>query len=89
MADQQRKPNPRVVALLKKLRGIASNAMCPSCGAGTWDFVETPVMLVAPPDGGFEVFPLVCSNCGHTNLYSTQHLEGPPKRLGTVRTLND
>ena len=78
-------PSKRVMAMLDRLRGIASNAMCPSCGAGTWDFVETPVMLVVPPDGGFEVFPLVCQNCGHVNLYSTQHLEGSPDIRGSVQ----
>jgi hypothetical protein len=78
-------PTERVMGFLRKMRGIASNALCPSCGAGTWDYVEDTVTLYSPPDGGYEVYPLVCQNCGHVNLYSVQHLEGVDNFKGNVK----
>jgi hypothetical protein len=45
---------------------------CPYCSTALW-YVSAPVVFpTVVPDGGtlFPVFPVVCTNCGHTTLVS-------------------
>lgn len=81
--DIARKRNQQEIAEQEKLKALSDEGIkwlqerwgedgpeCPYCFHNFW-YVAVPVVLATVPEGSlYPMFPVVCTNCGHTTFVS-------------------